>query len=222
MVAWRIAIFVALIVAVSTVQVPARAAEAPAHDKQAAEKHGEAASHATGGHQEGKADPLEWRKDLSFWTLIVFLFLFGVLWKFAWGPIAEGLDKREHGIAEQIAAAHRANEEAKGLLGQYEAKLAAAQGEVRAIVEEARRDAEHTQQEILAKANAEAQASRERAKREIETATAQALKELAQRSANLAVELAGKIVSVQLKPGDHARLIEDAVARFPEMKPSEN
>ena len=49
---------------------------------------------------------------------------------------------------------------------------------------------------------------------EIDTATTGALKELADRSAALAVDLAGKIVQSRLDPQAHSRLIEQAVARF--------
>jgi len=199
------------------------AQEEHATESAAEGEHGEEAAH-DGAHEEGHAhfgavgantEPSEFKSDLAIYTVVVFLLLLAILYKFAWGPISSGLDKREHRIAEHIAAAERSHEEAKAMLAQYEAKLAASQEEVRAILEEARRDAEHTQQEILAKARADASAEIERGKREIETATAQALKELAETSANLAVDLAGKVVQAQLNPADHARLITDALSRFP-------
>jgi len=170
-------------------------------------------------HEAG-ASPLSFDEDLAVWSLVVFLILLVVLWKFAWGPISEGLDKREQGIADNIAAAEQKHEEAKELLVQYDKRLAEAAGEVREIIEEARRDAEHTQKEILAKATEDAQAIQDRARREIETATSAALKELSERSASLAVELAGKIVQSHLSQEDHARLIDDAVNRF--SQPSNN
>jgi F-type H+-transporting ATPase subunit b len=157
-----------------------------------------------------KIDP-----DLAIFTAIVFAVLLTVLYKFAWGPISAALDQREKNIADQIAAAQSANEEAKRMLAQYEAKLAKAAEEVRGILDEARRDAEHTQQDILAKARADAGTEMERAKREIGTAKDQAIKELAETSANLAVDLAGKIVRAKLSVQDHARLIEEAMASFP-------
>jgi F-type H+-transporting ATPase subunit b len=156
------------------------------------------------------------------WTLIVFVILLAVLWKFAWGPIAAGLDKREHGIADNIASAARLQEEAKSLLAQYEAKLDSAADEVRKVLDEGRRDAEHVKQSILAEAKAAADAERTRSLREIETATDAALQSLAERSAKLAVNLAGKIVRTNLSPGDHERLIQEAVEKFPSSSPSNN
>jgi F-type H+-transporting ATPase subunit b len=181
----------------------------------------EHAEHAPHIGEEGVSDsPVEFKSDLAIFTFIVFLLLLGILAKFAWGPISEGLEKREHHIAEQIAAAERANAEAKEMLAQYERKLASAQDEVRAIIDEARRDATHTQQEILAQARADAASEMDRAKREVETAKDQALRELAETSAKLAVELAGKIIRAQLDPNQHAQLISEALSRFP--NPSAN
>lgn len=179
-----------------------------------AAEHGEHAPHIG---EEGVSDsPVEFKSDLAIWTFCVFLLLAAILWKFAWGPISNGLEKREHHIAEEIAAAERANAEAKEMLAQYERKLASAQDEVRAIIDEARRDASHTQQEILAQARADAVAEMDRAKREVETAKDQALRELAETSANLAVELAGKIIRTQLDAGQHAQLVTEALSRFPD------
>ncbi len=175
-------------------------------------------------HRAGEAagGPLDFKTDLAIWTAVVFLVLFAVLFKFAWGPISEGLHKREQGIADNISAAQRQHDEAKALLAEYDQKMAKAAGEVRQIMEEARRDAEHTQQEMLAQARQEAEATKQRALLEIETATEQALQSLAERGADLAVELAGKIVRSQLNASDHAALIQDAVAHFAQAKPSEN
>ena len=187
------------------------------------------ASHGPAGHGASKRGPTEqlthllgWREDLALWTLVVFLVLLAVLYKFAWGPISQALDARERRIAEQIDAAQRTNEEARALLAQYQERLNQAQAEVRAILDEARRDAQHTQQEMLAKARQDAQAELARARREIETATAAALEELGRASAELAVELAGKIIRAQLQPADHARLIEEALRSFPNRVASRN
>jgi F-type H+-transporting ATPase subunit b len=154
------------------------------------------------------------RGDLTIWTAVVFLVVLAILYKAAWGPISEGLQKRESEIAGQIAEAQRKNEEARQLLAEYEKKLAAAQDEVRGLVEQGRRDAEKLGQQLLDKAREEAGIERQRAVQQIESATLAALKELADRSATLAVDLAGKIVGAQLKAADHRRLIEQAVAGF--------
>jgi F-type H+-transporting ATPase subunit b len=152
--------------------------------------------------------------DLAIWTAVVFLLLLWILWKFAWRPLAAALDKREHNVAQQIADAEAANQQAKQLLADYDRKLAAAGDEVRAILEQGRRDAEKLGREMLDKAKDEARAEQQRALEQIEAATDAAVSTLADRSAAMAIELAGKIVRAKLNPGDHARLIEEAVGEM--------
>jgi F-type H+-transporting ATPase subunit b len=159
-----------------------------------------------------------WQSDLALWTAVVFLCLMAILWKFAWGPLAEGLDKRERRVADQIAQADAANRQAKDILAEYERKLAAAQDQVRAILDQGRRDAEQLGRQMLDKAKQDTQAEYQRAVKQIDDAAAAAIKELAGRSATLAVELAGKIVRAKLNPADHARLIQEAVAGFTQGK----
>ena len=182
--------------------------------------HGE---HSSAPKAEDSLNPLKsWRADLAIWTAVVFLILLLVLGKFAWGPIRDGLDRREQGIADQVSEAERHNQEAKELLAQYGQKLADAQAEIRKMIEQGRRDADEIGRQIVAKAREDAEGEHQRALREIEEATAGSLKELSELSATLAVELAGKIVGAELKPEDHAQLIAGAVAEFPGAKAGAN
>lgn len=171
---------------------------------------------------DGEIDPLEWKTDLAIWTAVVFVCLVLILGKFAWKPIVDGLDKREQGIADDITAAEKANADAKQLLAQYQQKLADSQDEVRRMIEAGKRDAEKAGQAIIDKSRDAAAAERERAIAEIDLATAGALQELARRSADLAVSLAGKIVTARLDKADHTRLIEQAMADFAKVDPGNN
>lgn len=184
----------------------------------AAEHDGE---HAAGG-DEHALNPLPLDPDLAFWTLVVFLALLGILTKFAWGPIQAALGERERLIEESIEGARRSNQEAQQMLGQYRDQLSAAADEVRKMLEEARRDAEQTKTDILAEARSEAEAERQRAIRDIQGAADAASKDLAERGAELAVNLASQIVSAKLSAADHQGLIREAVDRFSEVSPSEN
>jgi F-type H+-transporting ATPase subunit b len=167
-----------------------------------------------GGGSINPLDPSAFKLDLNLWTAVVFVCLLLILWKFAWGPLAAALDKRERGIADQIADAEAANQKAKDLLAGYEQKLVDAKNEVRGILEQGRRDAEKLGRDLLDKAKEEATAEHARAVQQIEAAADAAVKSLADQSAALAVDLAGKIVGAKLNPADHARLIGQAVSGF--------
>ena len=190
--------------------------DAAAHDKHADDDHG-------GGNQSaGEPNPLAMPPDLAIFTGIVFIILLAILAKFAWGPIVAGLEKREQGIADHISAAEAKNEEAAQLLVDYEKRLGNAANEVRELLEEARRDAEHTKGQIVAEAKAAASAEHERAMRDVGNAKDAALQAIAEVGADMAVTLAGKIVKKELKAEDHAELVREAVVRFPTAAPSDN
>jgi F-type H+-transporting ATPase subunit b len=210
----------------ATAQEPkaeAKAAEhAEAHAPALATQHGDA--HAAGHHDDtdlshGNASaelhsPAELRYDMSIYSFIVFLILLGVLYKFAWGPIANALDLREQTIARQIEEARLASERGAAQLKEYEARLAAATDEARQIMSEARKDAGIAKDKIVAEARDAAQKERDRAVADIHIAKNQALDQIAQKSVQTAVSLASNIIRREVKPQDHEALIGEAVNQF--------
>jgi F-type H+-transporting ATPase subunit b len=177
---------------------------------------------ATQAAHEEAPNPLQFKTDLAIWTFVVFILLFLVLKKFAWSPISIALDRREQHIADNIEAARRRDEEARQLLAEYERKLAGAADQVRSMLDEARQDAERSKQEIVAEAKAAAQGEHQRTMRDIRTATDAAVEELSQRSADLAVELAGKVISAKLTPEERSKLVKDSLSKFAAAAPSKN
>jgi len=165
-----------------------------------------------GVSQQAFESPAWFQTDLALWTLAVFAVLLFLLTKFAWKPIMEGLEKREQGIADLIAATRAANDEAKNMLASYERRLAEASDEVRGMLEEARRDSEATRLAIVAEARKAADDEQARAKREIGLARDEALSQIAEQAGQLAVDVAGKFLRDKLSTDDHARLVRDSVA----------
>jgi F-type H+-transporting ATPase subunit b len=152
---------------------------------------------------------------LAIWTFVVFLCLLGLLLKFAWSPIMEGLEKREQSVANMIDEAKQSAEKAAKQLREYEAKLAAAGSEAQRILAQAQRDAEANKDEVLNEARSAAQRERERAVADIEAAKNSALEEMTQRSVDLATIMAGRIVRRQMNAEDQAQLIREALDQLP-------
>jgi len=169
---------------------------------------------AAAGGEDVDLNPMVFVSNTAVWTLVIFLAVFAVLYKFAFGPIAKALDEREQGILGNIASAQKQNEEAKELLKQYQAKLDASKEEVRQIIEKAKKDAERQAEDIVVKAREAAGAERDRAMKEIESATTSALQSIAERSATLAANLAGKMIRAEVKPEHHRSLIDAALQEF--------
>jgi F-type H+-transporting ATPase subunit b len=176
------------------------------------EGHGTSPAGGAGAAAAAHHGPIQ--GELGFWTLFVFAGLLFVLSKFAWKPLAEALEAREKHIHDSVAEATKAREQAQALLAQHEQKMAEVQIEVRGIIDEARRDADRTRQDLIKQAHDEAESLRDRAQRDIERARDQALKELFETAGTVATDIAGRIVQQQLKPEDHRALVQRALAEM--------
>jgi F-type H+-transporting ATPase subunit b len=179
-----------------------------AADKPAGEAAGE--TKKDWAHQPGSFIDIH-RYDLGIYTLIVFGLLFFLLAKFAWKPFTEGLAKREANIAAARDEAVKARHAAEETQAKLKAEFAAAQDKIRAMLDEARRDADALKATERAVGVKEAQAERERAKREIETAKEQALQEIQQQAVKLAALMSTKAVRRTMNEDDHRRLVQESL-----------
>ncbi len=206
---------------------PALNPQSPQAGTAAAHEHAPHAKEHTHDPGHGNAgasleDPGEFRGDLAIYTFVVFLLLLALLGKFAWPAISKALEEREKRIEGNIADAEAKHEQAKQLLAEHEAKLARTADEVRELMEEARRDAEHTKKQIVAEAKLASDQERDRALRDVERAADIALKSLAESSANLAVDLASKVVQQNISADQQAQLVRDALSTLAATSPSKN
>lgn len=164
------------------------------------------------GGERNPLDLIGLRADLGLWTLVVFGLLVVILWKFAWGPIMQGLQKREDIIRQAREDAVRARDEAEAIRVDLQRKMTAAHEEARSILEEARRDAATFRESERARTQADLQAERDRLRREIETARDQALQEIWSQAVQLASLMSTKAVGRHLSPDDHRQLLDEALA----------
>ncbi|MCS7084936.1 MAG: F0F1 ATP synthase subunit B [Bacteroidia bacterium] len=151
---------------------------------------------------------------LFFWTLVVFLTVFFLLKKFAWGPILKALHEREHNIESKLKAAAEAEARMKALTAENEKILQQAQNERAKILKEAA----ELKAQIVADARKEAQAEAAKelanARRAIESEKAAALAHIKQTAVQLSIEVAEKILRAELSDKSKheqfaRRLIED-------------
>ena len=150
----------------------------------------------------------------AVWTLVIFVLVIVVLGKFAWTPLLEALQKREDFIRDSLEVAKENRLAAEAQLKEYEEKLAKAQGEATEIIEEAKRDAETLRARLEEKARQESENMLDRARREIDIAKQSAVKELYSTSAQLATDIAGRVLQRELTAADHERLIEESIGEL--------
>lgn len=159
-------------------------------------------------------EPKNWRYDLSVYSFVVFLLLMIVLTKFAWGPITQALDEREENIRKNIEDAEAARVRSEEILAEHAKKLDSVQDEVREIIAEARRDAEHTKSEIIAAAQSEAEATKNRAIEEIDRARDHALSEIFGTMSTQVTEATEHVLGRAINDEDRGRLVDEALAQL--------
>ena len=151
-------------------------------------------------------------------SLISFLALFVVLWKFALPPITTMLDKRADTIRESLEKAEETRVEAERLFEEYKQQMAEARGEAAKVIEQGRKVADAMKDDIVAKANEEAANVIAKAKETIEAEKKSAIAELQRSVADLSVAVAGRLIGAELSADDHAQLISQAIEEVGSLK----
>lgn len=208
----------ALVLGLAAFGAPALAA--PADEAQG---HSATVSHDEAGHAApaaaapggGAENPIEPQPSLAIWTVVVFLGLMFVLGKFAWKPLLEALHHREEHLEHVLHETEKARNEGERLLAEYKKRLDDAEDQVRALIDEGRKNALTLADEIIKKAQGESEATKQRAERDIANAKDQALGEIRKTTADLAVSVAGKVLGRTLSGDDQRRFVESAVAELP-------
>ena len=154
---------------------------------------------------------LEANPELGIWTIVVFVLLLLVLRKFAWGPMLEGLHKREDTINRAIEEGKLTRIEMEQLRARNKAEMDEAFAQIPQMIEEARRNGDKLVAERLAKADEKIKADTERVKRELEAAGDRLMQDLTNQTAQLATLISANVLARTLTPEDHNRLLALAV-----------
>lgn len=158
----------------------------------------------------------ELNPGMAVWTTVIFVLLILVLGRYGWKPLIRTLQDREDKIRDALGQAEKARIEASELLKQNEVNRSRAEEEYQKIVRDARALAEKMKDEIVAKARQQAQREIDVAKDEIGRNLESAKQELRGEVADLAVQIAEKILDESIDRAKHARIIDDYLKNLPE------
>lgn len=145
------------------------------------------------------------------WTMVDFLFLLALLYKFAFNPINDILDKRSQTISTALAHAEEVKAEVQALHEKAQKDLQGARQEAQNIINNALKVAEENKNDIINKANEEVNHMKEKARNELLSATEQAKAQLREEAANLAILAAEKVLNRNLTAEDDKQMIKEFV-----------
>ena len=148
-------------------------------------------------------------------TWLAFLIACFALYKLAWKPISQALDRREDKIRQSLKEA--ADIQAQAVMDREAQKLMVAEAarEAAAIVERARTAAAAAARAVEAKSRAEAEALIRDAGTEIANAKDKALAELRREAGDLALQVAGRVIGRKLDATADRELTDRLIREIP-------
>src|SRR6266545_5386350 len=169
----------------------------------------QAVDHA--GGEEGFT-PFSINTGLIFWTVVVFVALLALLWKFGWPAILKSVEDRERRIQQQLEEAERARAEAARLLEEHKRTIAGARAEAQEMITKARAVAEKERATLLAQAREQYEQLLERARKEIDAEKEKAILELRREAVDLSIAAASRLIEANLDSEANRRLVMEYLA----------
>ncbi len=148
---------------------------------------------------------------LMIWTIVAFFITFFVLRRYAFGPIQKMIDERREQIRRSIEEADNARAEARRLLEEHRALMNEARSQAEEILAEARKTRESMEQRMREETENERQRRLEETRREIAAETARALEQIRAEVADLTLEATSIVVGKKLDSDRDRELILQAI-----------
>lgn len=207
---------VAWLFASSAVAQDTHSHEGEADHAHAAQDHAhgaEAAHDSAGGHGE-EHEYTGISSDLPFWGIIAFIGFVLAIKKLGWGSFTSGLAGREAEEQRLIDDAEGLQRQAAEQLQTHRGMMEAVDEQIREVLAEAERDAEHTRSDIRAVANREAANARARADLEVSRVKDQTLNDLFETFSQQVISATQQKLHGGLNQAAQDQLIDEALAEF--------
>jgi F-type H+-transporting ATPase subunit b len=153
------------------------------------------------------------------WQVANLALLVGVLVYFTRRPIRDFLARRRAGVQQDLESSARLLAEAEARLAEWKARAARLDAELAEIRESTRRLAEQERDAILAHARDAAERSRRDATAAVDRELQRARAALSAEAAQLAVDLAGRLLREQVTEDDEQRLFDELLAQLDADRP---
>ena len=150
---------------------------------------------------------------------IAFFILFAFMAKWVLPRVNAILEERRAKIQGDLEKAEQTREQAQQELTDYRTQLAGARDEGNRIIEEARKTADAMRLEMNKKAETESQAIVARAQDEIRAERDRVFQELRTQVGELSLQLAGRMVGESLDKARHLRLVDEYIDQLSGMSP---
>lgn len=161
---------------------------------------------------KAEAFGLDWTKLIA--QTVIFVILFLLLKKFAFGPVLQILDERKKRIAESMENSEKIKAELEEAERTRAELIKKANGEASKLIEEAKTSADAIGSRKIQEATAQAESVIKKAREAAERDRDQMMNELRGEMGRLVVDTTSKVVGKVLTEEDRKRLQDEAVSQI--------
>ncbi len=147
-------------------------------------------------------------------TLIAFLILFYVIYRFAYQPVMNILNERKELIEQNLEKGSKAQAEGEATVIEANELMQQARTESVQIVQDARKQAQEERQQSLQETEQIIGQMKEEAQLQLENDRIQLRQEMEEDTITLAVELTKKLVQKEVSAQEHQDVIEQFIERL--------
>ena len=146
-----------------------------------------------------------------FWSIVVFVILVVVLWKFVLKPVNNMISKRQEEIREKIDDADKKSLEASKYLEEQKKSIDKSWVEAKKIIDEGKEAGRKIKEEIESQASEKSKLMVEDALTEIRSEKDRSINEVKDEMVDIALSASQKMISKSLSEDDHKKLIEESL-----------
>ena len=161
---------------------------------------------------------MEIHPSTIIFAIVNFAILVVGLKVFLYKPVCNMLDSRREEVINNLNSAEEAKLEAQKLKDEYAAQIQNARAEAQDIINQAAKIGEQTKADIVTEAREEASRLTAKAQAEIAREKTEALNEIRNEIADLAVLAASKVVGKTIDVADHQNMVTNFVKEVGEAK----
>lgn len=172
-------------------------------------------SAAAAAEEGAKVNLLSPEGGLMVWTVVIFVLLWVVLSKFAFGPITQSVRDREAALEAAIQDAKSDREAAHRLLAEQREQIEGARDEAQRIIADGRAVSEQLKAKMLEDTRVEQAQLLDRARREISSERDKAIVQLRKEAVDLAIAGASKVIEQNLDEAGNRAIVDRFLASIP-------
>ena len=146
-----------------------------------------------------------------FWSVIVFILLIVVLWRFVLKPVNRIIAKRQEEIQESVNIADKQKQEAQEFVEGQKLQLEASKKEARQIIEDSKTAARKIKEEIEEKASEKSRIILDSALEEIRAERDRSVVAVKNQIVEIAMDATERVIGKSLSEEEHKKLIEESL-----------